>query len=352
MTHKRILLAMLAALGALWAGSACAAVDAVSITPWRGDARGAHTIAHDDYCSPGVAGIEKYALPILEARGLKAALGVIAKECKPADWARLKELIAKGHEPFNHTLTHSGELEAGTLKPVAGWDARREILDAHALMKTQTGYTYTFIGYPYDLATPETRKLVKEQPDYLGARAGKHIYDGSMAGLNYPDDDAYFVKWDVYWTDGKWSLYKPGAAGSILIQHTEAAINSGSWSFRTMHGVADGSWEAVPLAEYTAYADYLKQQVDAGKLWVATPTDIIRYRETRRYCPATLTDKEIRFDTSAPDCKRYATRVTLALTASVAPKVSQNGKTLAVKAAGDKRWLVDASPLDGVLKLD
>ncbi|WP_028453858.1 polysaccharide deacetylase family protein [Chitinilyticum litopenaei] len=342
----------LATLAALCAGSACAAVDSVSITPWRGNARGAHTIAHDDYCSANTSGIDKHALPILEARGLKAALGVIAKECKPADWVRLKALIDKGHEPFNHTLTHSGELEAGSLAPIKGWDAQREILDAHALMKAQTGYTFTFIGYPFDLATPDTRKLVKALPDYLGARAAKHIYDGSVAGLNGSDDDPWFVRWDGYWRDGKWSLYKPGAAGSILIQHADAALQSGRWSFRTMHGVADSSWEAVPLAEYTAYADYLKQQVDAGKLWVATPTEINRYRATRMYCPASLAGKAIRFDTSAPDCKRHASSVTLALTASSTPRVSQNGKALVVKAAGEQRWLVDANPLDGALTLD
>ncbi|MBE9608278.1 polysaccharide deacetylase family protein [Chitinilyticum piscinae] len=341
-------IALLAGLLPVLASAAQAApLTSVSITPWRGDARGAHTIAHDDYCSPGVSGIEKNALPILEARGLKAAVGVIGKECKPADWARLKELIAKGYEPFNHTLSHSGELEAGTLAAVKGWDAKREILDAHALMLEKTGYRFSFIGYPFDLASPETRAMVKQQPDYLGARAAKHLYDGSMAGLNTDEGDPYFVKWDVYWTDGKWSLYKPGAAGSILIQHAEAAINSGSWTFRTMHGVADGSWEAVPLAEYTAYADYLKQQADAGKLWIATPTEVIRYRETRRYCSVKLDSKGIQFDTSATDCKRYAIPVTLAITAASAPVLQQGSKKLAVKAAGDKRWLVEADPLAG-----
>ena len=128
---------------------ACSANSSFEVQTWRDGAKGAHTIAHDDYCGASVSGVENTALPILNKRGLTASIGLIAGACKDSDWAKLKQHIAEGHELFNHSLTHVGMLEAGSLKPISGWNNEKEIGAAHQLVKDKLGYTMQFMAFYY-----------------------------------------------------------------------------------------------------------------------------------------------------------------------------------------------------------
>ncbi|QLG88644.1 polysaccharide deacetylase family protein [Chitinibacter bivalviorum] len=321
----------------------------IEVKVWQGGAKAAHTIAHDDYCGWGTTGIEDTAIPILNARGLKASLGLIAGNCKDAQWATLKERVKQGHELFNHTLTHVGMLEAGTLAPIGGWDNVKEVVNAQQLVQSKLGYTMHFIAFPSDLVTPEAKAFVEAQPDILGARAAKDIYDGSNAGLNDPEwFKPMFVKWDGYWRDGKWSLYKP-KDGNILIQHVDAALQYGAWSYRTMHGVADASWESVPVDQYTAYADYLAAKVKSGELWVAGPTDIIRYIVTREHCKLKLEGNVIKLVQSNDLCKRYASAVTVDVELANGQKglFSQNSTPLAAQKLENGHYRINMNPAVG-----
>lgn len=325
----------------------------LQVHTWQGAAKAAHTIAHDDYCSASTTGIDQYALPILNARGLKASLGLIAGSCTDAQWQTLKERVAQGHELFNHTLTHLGMLEPGSLAPISGWDNLREIVSAQQLVQSKLGYTMHFVAFPSDLATPQAKAFVEAQPEILGVRAAKHIYDGKAAGLNDANQlQPYFVKWDGYWRDGKWSLYKP-ARGNMLIQHVDAALADGSWSYRTLHGVADSSWEAAPVDQYTAYADYLAAKVKTGELWVAGPSDIIRYQVTRTQCPLKLDGNTIKASTSNPLCGRYGTALTVDVRLDAGQKGTfiQQGKTLPTQMLDAATARLAINPLLGDVKI-
>lgn len=326
----------------------------IKVQPWQNGAKAAHTIAHDDYCGWGTTGIEAHAMPILNQRGLKASLGLIAGNCSDAQWKILKERIAQGHELFNHTLTHVGMLEPGSLAPISGWDNVKEIVDAQQLVEKKLGYTMHFVAYPSDLATPEAKAFVTALPEVLGQRAAKHIYDGKAAGLNEIDElQPSFIKWDSYWRDGKWSLYKP-ARGNILIQHVDAALEDGAWSYSTMHGVADQSWESVPADQYTAYADYLASKVKAGELWVAGPTEILRYQMTRIHCPLQLEANRIKLGQSDELCQRYASPITVDVRLSAGQKgeFSQNGKTISAQKLADGQYRIQINPTLGEVKIN
>lgn len=321
------------------------------VQTWRDGANAAHTLAHDDYCSGNVNGVEQFALPVLNERGLKASLGLIAGACKDSDWAQLRLHLAQGHELYNHSLSHVGMLEAGTLKTISGWNNEKEIAAAHQLVKTKLGYTMQFMAYPSDLATPEAKAYLLTQSDYLGARAAKHLYDGSNAGINRSrSTDPFFIKNDVYWHDGKWSLYKP-SAGNMLIQHVNAALENGAWSYRTMHGVADGSWEAVPKDEYIAYADYLQQKVASGELWVAGPSEIIRYQSTREHCPLLLEGNAIKLKQSNPNCQRYASPITVDITLATGlqGQFSQAKQTVNSQKLANGKYRIQLNPTLGDL---
>nr|WP_314902124.1 polysaccharide deacetylase family protein [uncultured Deefgea sp.] len=324
------------------------------VQTWRDGAKAAHTIAHDDYCGGSVSGVENTALPILNERGLKASLGLIAGSCKDGDWAKLKKHIAEGHELFNHSLTHVGMLEAGSLTPIAGWNNEKEIASAHQLVKDKLGYTMQFMAYPSDLATPEAKAYLLTLPDYLGARAAKHIYDGSNAGINSANNtDPFFIKNDVYWHDGKWSLYKP-AGGNMLIQHVDAALENGGWSYRTMHGVADGSWEAVPKDQYIAYADYLQKKVASVELWLAGPSEIIRYQATRENCPLVLTGNTLKLKQNNELCQRYASAITVdvQIADESQGRFTQNKKPLPSKKIANGKFRIQFNPALGDLSIN
>lgn len=325
----------------------------LQVQPWQGGAKGAHTIAHDDYCSSVTTGIEQYALPILNERGLKASLGLIAGACKDSDWNMLKTRIGQGHELFNHTFSHVGMYEPGTLTALEGWDNVTQIVNAQQLVQSKLGYTMQFVAFPFDLATPEAKAFVEAQPDILGVRAAKHLYDGKSVGLNDPARlQPNFVKWDSYWRDGKWSLYKP-ARGNILIQHATAAIEDGAWSYSTMHGVADPSWESVPLDQYTAYADFLAAKVKSGELWVAGPVAILRYLVTRAHCPLSLQGDTIKADISDSRCARYGTAVTVDVTLDAQHKgqFTQQGSVLPSQKLNKSTARLSINPLLGDVKI-
>ncbi len=333
---------------------ACSANTSFEVPSWRDGAKAAHTIAHDDYCGGSVPGVENTALPILNERGLKASLGLIAGSCKDSDWAQLKMHLAAGHELFNHTLTHVGMLEAGSLKAIAGWNNETEIAAAHQLVKDKLGYSMQFMAYPSDLATPEAKAYLLTLPDYLGARAAKHIYDGSNAGINSAQKtDPFFIKNDVYWHDGKWSLYKP-AGGNMLIQHVDAALAKGGWSYRTLHGVADGSWEAVPKDQYIAYADYLQKKVTSSDVWLAGPTEIIRYQATRENCPLVLTGNTIKLKHSNELCQRYASAITVdvQIAEGLQGQFTQNKKSLPSQKLANGKYRIQLNPTLGDLHIN
>jgi hypothetical protein len=105
-----------------------------------------------------------------------------------------------------------------------------------------------------------------------------------------------------------------------------------------MHGVNDTSWMSVPLNKYIAHLDYIKAKVDLGLLWVAGPSDVIKYRYARDFCKASLIStasipafQSIAFETTSPECKKYATPITIKVVHSNSKlKASQNGKALVV----------------------
>jgi hypothetical protein len=84
--------------------------------------------------------------------------------------------------------------------------------------------------------------------------------------------------------------------------------------------------------------DYVKAKVDAGALWVAGPSDVIKYRYARDFCKANLIStasipafQSIVFETNTPECQKYATPITIKVVhTNKQLKATQAGKALAV----------------------
>ncbi|WP_228028193.1 carbohydrate-binding protein [Chitinibacter fontanus] len=337
------------------------AVSSVQVSTWKNGAKGAYSLVHDDYCSMYYANDPyiKIIDPELTKRGLVASFGMITSNCSDQHWAAAKEFMAHGHEIVSHSRSHPNPYI-----PDASLETEMNGATADMAAKLD-GYKPSYFIWPGDVASTKAIEFLKAQPNFIGGRA-THLVDGSgpnnavdyttmPAGVNPANfDNPYRIKWDLFTADGKWSLYPMGS--EILNLHIDAAINQGGWATRTSHSVDTGYYETIPLDRYTKHLDYAKAKVDAGELWMDTPSNVIKYRYARDFCklivPSVTPLSSVSFDTSAAECKKYATPITLQVKAIYQGgglSAQQNGKALVVKKGANETYFVTADPLAGAV---
>ena len=341
------------------------------VATWRGDATAAYSIIHDDLCAPRVQGIFSRAVPELEKRGLYAGFGAIAGACESGRlWPQVEGLVARGHDVFSHSLEHpcmsaDDKLAAGC-DPAAprSTDFARQIDEAATLFQTH-GIARDFFIFPYDVCDPAALAWLRER-GYLGARCGGHL-------VNRPDfADSFRIDYDVwgpaYSAYGKAPVCQgvvpfetppaqspPACRAHVLKQLVDDAITQRGWTLRVFHGFEGdpGVWEALPLADYIAHLDWVKTHADAGALWVAGPTPVLRYRWARQLCPAPeVTRHTLKWPPPSPACTRHATVVTYLVSTtdgSNPAKVTayQAGVGRPARRLGPGRFAVDADPTQG-----
>ncbi|BCL77336.1 hypothetical protein JHS3_30720 [Jeongeupia sp. HS-3] len=341
------------------AGDACnpVGVTTAKYTTWAGGAKGAYSLVHDDLCGYTTDGQISYADPELAKRGLRAAFGVISGNCAPYHWQAAKQFIAHGHEIFSHSRSH---VNSNT----AAWSSEAQINgSADDIAANLNGYLPSFFAWPSDITPDAPLAHLRSQTGYLGGRAANrvdangNIQWGMAAGVNAADfADPFMIKADAFTQSGIWSLYPQGS--EILNLHIDAAIAQGGWSLRTAHGVNDASWETIPLARYQGHLDYAKAKVDSGELWMAPPSDVIRYRFARQNCtPVIVSDGNgqaaVQFDAST-ECQRYATTLTLDIATDRAVSSAgamQGGNPVAVARLDASHYRLSVNPLGGNVSL-
>src|SRR6266542_2418700 len=140
---------------------------------WRGNAKAAYTIIHDDLCDSSTFGSFDHADPLLVARGLRAGFGANPSKCNTeSKWPAVKTLVSHGHDVFNHTWDHAciGD-PGGCSGNMYSADLSLEIDKAGQLIQMQTGVTPQFFIFPYDVCGT-TALAHLQQSGYLGARCG------------------------------------------------------------------------------------------------------------------------------------------------------------------------------------
>jgi peptidoglycan/xylan/chitin deacetylase (PgdA/CDA1 family) len=344
-----------------------------AVATWRGGATAAYSIIHDDLCDEIVGGALKYAEPEQLARGIHGGYGVITSKCDDSEWARLKEVIAHGHDVFNHSTNHPCMTRNVTLAescdPIAPLsdDFTTEIDSSTTTLKNKLGIPMDFFIFPYDVCDPAAVARLKTL-NYLGARCGTGVPTTNTA--TFPDSfklnfDVWGPAYSTYITDPKCAGVvqyvttpdmAPAACRTLILQKlVDDSIAQKGWGIREVHGfVGDPMvWEALPLDEYKAHLDYVKAKMDAGELWAEGPTPVLRYRWARQYCAAPiLTASTLKFGAPSADCSRYATVLTYFMTTTdgsdpTTLKVQQAGKTLPVRRLAKGSYAVDADPTKG-----
>jgi peptidoglycan/xylan/chitin deacetylase (PgdA/CDA1 family) len=319
----------------------------ISVASWKGNARGAYTIIHDDLCNWDSSSLENgKASGLLAARGLTAAFGAIVRSCSEQNlWSVLRTLRDAGHEVINHSWDHTDHVCARNLA--------LQVNQAHDAL-TQNLSTPSFYIFPFD-SYDDTALNHLRGLGYLGARGGRK---GLINTADYPDDfklnfDVFGPGYSYYCDQGQCSsetlvcrkAYTDGCEPtgpvatnqgseqcrlSILRQYVDDAIAQGGWAIREFHGVADNHWEPVPESTYTAHLDYVKLKVEAAELWADNPTPIIKYRRSRQHCTTSVQDKTLSFVGPSAECLKYA----VPLTFVVRPATGSAPSTLSATQGG------------------
>lgn len=330
----------------------------MSVPTWKDDATAAYSMMHDDLCAWITDGQIDFAAPALKQRGLVASFGMITGSCGDKHWTAAKQFIVDGNEIFSHSRGHT---DANS----ATWDAAAQISgSSDDIAAHLDGYRPSFFAWPSDIAADAPMSYLRSAAGFMGGRAanrvdanGMVVYDGHGSGVNASTvADPFQVKDDMFTLTAQWSPYEAQvkAGGDLLNLHVDAAIANGGWANRTMHGVNDASWNSVPLAQYIAHLDYIKTKVDAGLLWVATPSNILKYSKARSACKPTLIEPSqgfsqgIVFASNDAECVKFATPITLHIGGNVT-SATQAGKELPKQPAKNNAggFLITVDPLAG-----
>ena len=303
-----------------------AAVASARVTMWRDDARAAYSLIHDDLCA-GAEGILAHAVPELRSRGLRAGFATVSGSCEASGIAtKPPELAAEGFEVVNHSFSH----------PHVTPDlAPREIAESRRLLEGYARVPVTFFAFPFDDYSNETVALVGAA-GHLGARAGG-------GGINVADfPDPLRAKFEAY---GPYSSY--GTGPESLDRYVDAAVAAGGWALRECHGVADSSWEPVPLAGYRTHLDHVRGLVDSHQLWMAPPSQVVRYRLAREGCGAPRIEGNRLSFAAGAACVEIRSELTLALTLGASASslsVRVGDEDLPVRRNVSGEWIVTVDP--------
>jgi peptidoglycan/xylan/chitin deacetylase (PgdA/CDA1 family) len=317
------------------------------VTSWRGGAKAAYSIIHDDY--PYLDGLPTHYLE-LNKRGLRAGLGVIVGAIEEGDhhyYDKLQQMVNEGHEVINHSYSH-----IDLTKENVDWD--REIDHSTRLLREQKFSVSTFV-FPFDQYNDAIFQRLKGL-DYLGARGGrKDEQRVNSADMVVDDPLAPFrVRFDAFYEDpdtGKNTYSVYGAQDDVLEAYLDDAIQKGGWAVRELHGIEDSSWGSVHLAKYTAHLDYVAAKVKSNEVWMDTFSNVNRYRSSRAYCgEALVQDSAVTFSLStSADCTKYATPLSVIVSADGVDsiKATQNGVDIPVKPLGSGKHILDIDPTAG-----
>lgn len=312
-------------------GSGEARISNLSVTPFKGGAKGAYSMVFDDYCASWTSGIDDHAIPGLLENGLRAGLGAVAGECQANNFqARLRTLAEQGFEIVNHTWSHPALVACATkpdpnqacsdLRP----DLGLEIDKAREFLRQASGSPVDFFVFPFNSVDEVVINHLRAQ-GYLGARGGS--YTLNSANFNDPL---------------KLNLLGNQADMNAL---ADQAVSNGAFAFINLHGVADASYQPVPLATWKSHLAYLKNLVEKHELWVDTPTAIVKYNRTRALCGNPQVDANTLVFTGAqPGCDTYATGLTLSLTAEAGVsdlRPTQQGQPLPTRQLSATSLLIE-----------
>ncbi len=280
------------------------------IADWKGGARGAYSIIHDDYGAAVVDGIWQYADTICFNRGIKFTFGAIANSCEAQrnvngysdayDYAKNVMMAQHSHEIMNHSHTHTCAIGNAGWSPCGAavgqaWgenpsssEFNQQIRQAHNSIENGTGFKPIFYIFPYDRFTQHANDTLKSL-GYLASRTGwssptngnapyyRNGYENSDSANFFPDADGFF-RTSVQVFDDIDRAKNVTDQITELNEEIDHAMNKNMWATRELHNVGNAGWGSVKEESYRSHIDYVKSKMDTKELWVATVSEILTYQ--------------------------------------------------------------------------
>lgn len=238
-----------------------------STSPWPDGARGAVSLTFDD----GLPSQLSRAIPIMDARGLKATFYLCAAESALHAFEPWKDVARRGHEIGNHTAHHpcpENVLEdphpgVFVLEDMSVEDYETELLEAaRGIAILAPGQEATSFAYPcYE--------------PFVGRGAGRasvvpvvarHCIAGRGRGeIPFANDP---LRADLAHL---WSWPCERRLGAELIGLVEHAVSRDRWAILTFHGVHEGHL-SVAANDFEALCDHLTAQ--KGRIWTGPVAEI------------------------------------------------------------------------------
>lgn len=232
----------------LWLSGAALSAQTATIARWRGNASAALTYTFDD----GLQEDYTVVLPALRSRGLVGTFCIIGskvgadqKGTPCCSWTELKEMAEQGMEIASHGYRHQNveKLDsAGIVSEVAMNDS--------AILQN-LGFRPETYCFPGNRKTELARRIIER--DHVGCR----LFQSSLGS-----------KRDSLWMSG-W---------------LHDAIARGEWIVGMTHGIRVG-YDHFPTEEavqtWYHHLDEAAGLQRAGRLWIATLADVLKYQRER-----------------------------------------------------------------------
>lgn len=342
----------------------------VEITPWKNNAKGAYSLIHDDLCRPHSDGIFDFADPIAFSHDIPFGVGAIVGSCvyrAEEISEKMQRLKSHNHEFIAHSWNHASSVELDWKK--SEWDVNKDVIETKMVLERMVpGLTVDYFIFPYDAYNDRRLKELK-QAGYLGARAGKEMYEDRGVNVIFDNFDPFRANFDVYMSKKEQDTINAGKNphpvskynddnDDIELQHAQAAIDQNGWSLQEFHSVYDDSvenesyngWAPISLRHYRRLIMFLSEKKKDNSLWVDTPTQVTKYIMTKKYVRnIVLKDSYIRFSMDPDSDTRYESKVTVKLKlVKTLKKLTQNSVSIPFQKTSIKNeYIFDVSPFQG-----
>ena len=241
----------------------------------KGGATAIATMTFDD----GTRATSNALLPIMQEYNFKASLMVVASRVESggsyANAEQLKELINGGYlEVQSHSYSHM------YIAPVGHADYKEGNNTPENIEREVAGsYTYLtgkfqgtdFLSFAVPGNSYNSDAMAKVQEIYYAARFNYTPSTTNRQTLN-PTEDVNAGGW--YNLKNIW--IKDSNVDTVNA-YLDACVENGGWFITAAHELVDGGNHSIYPDNYKLILDNMKEHEEAGKLWVATFSEAVKY---------------------------------------------------------------------------